>query len=213
MPSIVKGATSQSILIFVPDSSSTTGAGLTGLVYNTSSLVCYYKRGATGSVTSVTLATQTNAGAYSSGGFVAVDGTNMPGVYRLDLPDAVCASGAEYAYVHLKGAANMVPVTVRVDLVDSIAVDSSGRVRSQDECYYRGTVSGSPSTTSFTSSTSTIQALADDALNNWTLRFTSGALLGYTTTVSDFATSTATFTVPDTGTACSSGDTFIVYKA
>ena len=65
---IKKGATSQSVEIFVQDSSVTTGAGLTGLAYNTSGLTAYYRRGATGTATAITLATQTVGGAYSSGG-------------------------------------------------------------------------------------------------------------------------------------------------
>ena len=93
MTGIVKGATSQTIDIFVQDSSSSTGAGLTGLAYNTANLKCYYRRGATGTPTAITLATQTVGGAWSSGGFVAVDGTNAPGQIRFDVPDAVLASG------------------------------------------------------------------------------------------------------------------------
>ena len=86
--------------------------------------------------------------------------------------------------------------------------------RGEPSPFYEGTVSGSPSTTSFTSSTAAIQALADDAVNGWTIRFTSGALLGYTVaSVTDFAGTTATFTVPTTPSGLLSGDTFILYKA
>lgn len=116
-PTFTKGATSQTIDILVYDSSSTTGAGLTGLVFNTSNLVCYYRRGATGSATQITLATQTVGGAYSSGGFVEISAANMPGVYRLDLPDAVLATGVDRASLLCKGAANMVPVKVDIELI------------------------------------------------------------------------------------------------
>lgn len=111
-----KGATSQTVYFRVFDSSSTTGGSLTGLVFNTANLVCYYVR-VLGSATSITLATQTVTGAYSSGGFVQVDATNMPGIYRLDLPDAVLATGVDRATVLCKGATNMVPVQVDVELV------------------------------------------------------------------------------------------------
>ena len=111
-----KGSTSKSIYVFVRDSSQTDGRGLTGLVFNTPNLAAYYVRTA-GTPTAITLATLANAqAAWSSGGFVAVDGTNMPGLYRLDVPDAVLASGVDEAYVTLRGAANMEPVTVRVQL-------------------------------------------------------------------------------------------------
>jgi len=85
---IYAGLTSQSIDVNLKDSSSTVGAGLAGLVYNTASLAAYYRKGATGSATAISLATQTVGGAWSSGGFVEVQATNMKGVYRLDLPNA-----------------------------------------------------------------------------------------------------------------------------
>jgi hypothetical protein len=111
---IYAGLTSQSIDVMIYDSSSTTGAGLSGLAYNSSGLKAYYRIGATGSVTAITLATQTAAGAWSSGGFVEVDATNMKGVYRLDLPNAVAATAAMVS-VYLYGATNMMAVAQRVD--------------------------------------------------------------------------------------------------
>lgn len=112
---IMPGSTSQILYLFIQDSSVTTGAGLTGLAYNTGSLTAYYVRPG-GSATSITLATQTATGAYSSGGFVAVDGTNMPGVYRFDPPDAALASGVRSVLIMLKGAANMAPCLLEIDL-------------------------------------------------------------------------------------------------
>jgi hypothetical protein len=113
---LVKGATSVQVAIFVRDSSVTTGAGLTGLVFNTGSLTAYYWRPG-GTATAITLATLANAqAAWSSGGFVAIDGTNMPGWYRLDIPNAVLASGVDTCYVMLKGATNMEPVNIEIQL-------------------------------------------------------------------------------------------------
>lgn len=113
--SLVKGTTSYSAYVFVQDSSVSTGVGLTGLVYNSASLVASYVRPRAARV-AITLATQTVTGAYSSGGFVEVDATNMPGVYRLDVPDAALATGVDAAVIMLKGAANMVPVVMEVEL-------------------------------------------------------------------------------------------------
>ena len=48
------GATSRIWQIFIADSSSTTGAGLTGLVYNSGSLTAYYYREGAASATSIT---------------------------------------------------------------------------------------------------------------------------------------------------------------
>ncbi len=110
---ILGGSTSQTVRLFIQDTSKTDGSGLTGLVHNTSGLTAYYSKGATGTPTAITLATQTAGGAWTSGGFVAVDGTNMPGVYRLDVPNAALDSEVE-TIVMLQGAANMAPVLLRV---------------------------------------------------------------------------------------------------
>lgn len=111
------GATDVTIYVKILDSSSSTGAGLTGLAYNTASLTAYYVR-PLGSATAITLATQTVTGAHSDGGFVEVSSTNMPGIYRLDLPDAVVAANVNSVVVQLKGAANMVPVEKEIQLKD-----------------------------------------------------------------------------------------------
>lgn len=109
------GSTSVRLHVFIQDSSSTTGAGLTGLVYNSSGLTCYYARpGSTAAA--VSLVTQTVTGAYSSGGFVEIDATNMPGWYRLDVPNAVLASGVLCAGMMLRGATNMAPLPLEIQL-------------------------------------------------------------------------------------------------
>src|SRR5574343_1031251 len=74
----------------------------TGLVYNTSGLSASYAR-SRGARVAITLATQTVTGAHSDGGFVEIDDTNQPGLYRLDLPDAVLVTGVNDAWVTLKG--------------------------------------------------------------------------------------------------------------
>lgn len=122
---IKAGATSQTVDVFIQDSSVSTGAGLTGLVYNTSNLTAYYRKGATGTPTAITLATQTVGGAYSSGGFVAVDGTNCPGQYRLDIPNAALDT-AGMVTIYLKGATNMAPCVMELEIV---AVDKFDAVR------------------------------------------------------------------------------------
>lgn len=120
---IKAGATSQTIYVEILDSTSTTGGRKTGLVFNTSSLVAYYVLNG-GSATAITLATLAAANsAYSSGGFKEVDATNMPGIYRLDLPDAAVASGPSVV-VALKGATGMVQVSVEIQLFATNPQDS-----------------------------------------------------------------------------------------
>lgn len=118
--SIKAGTTSKLIDIFVQDSSSTTGGGLTGLVYNAASLTAYYYREGAASATAITLATMT-LGTWATGGFIVVDGTNMPGCYQLGIPDAAIAAGAKSVLVMLKGATNMAPLVLEIELT---AVDN-----------------------------------------------------------------------------------------
>lgn len=132
------GATSEIWQLFIQDSSSTTGAGLTGLAYNTASLTAYYHRDTDTSATAIALVTMT-AGTFTSSGFVEIDSTHMPGWYQFCPPNAALASGAKSCGFHLKGATNMAPVAVEVQLVaynpdDSVslglsAVKSAGNVK------------------------------------------------------------------------------------
>lgn len=117
--SIQAGKTSQSVNIFIQDSSSTTGAGLAGLVYNSAGLTAYYTfAGTNATATAITLATLAAVNsAYSSGGFKEIDATNMPGWYRFDPPDAVLAAAkGRSVAMHLKGATNMAPLPIEIEL-------------------------------------------------------------------------------------------------
>lgn len=122
---LTAGSTDVTLYVFVPDASSSVGAGLTGLVYNSSGLVAYYTR-SLAAATALTLATQTVTGAHSDGGFVEVSSANAPGLYRLDLSDAVCAAGVAQVHLVLKGATNMVPVVICVDLALQVVTLANG---------------------------------------------------------------------------------------
>jgi len=97
--SILAGATSESINIWVQDSSSTVGAGLSNIAPAGGSLLSGFKgyysfAGANTSATAITLSVIGSVGqAYLSGGIVEIDATNMKGFYRVDLPNAVIQSG------------------------------------------------------------------------------------------------------------------------
>ena len=115
---VTAGATDKTIDIFLQDSSSATGGGLTGLTNASSGLTCYYRKGATGTVTQLTLASQTVGGAHTDGGFVELDSTNAPGTYRLDLSDAmVSAEGTLTIYLH--GASNLLQTPIRVHVASA----------------------------------------------------------------------------------------------
>jgi len=109
------GATSEIWQIFIRDSSSTTGAGLTGLAFNTSGLTAYYNRDTDSAPTAITLVTMT-AGTFTSSGFKEISSANMPGWYQFCPPNAALASGAKSCAFHLKGATNMAPLPIEVQL-------------------------------------------------------------------------------------------------
>ena len=98
---IAPGSTSQSIELYL---------GVTGLTASTSGLSARYNRTRTASV-NIPLVARTidqsapaSAGVWISGGFAEVDSTNMPGVYRLDIPNAALESGADDVTVVVRGA-------------------------------------------------------------------------------------------------------------
>ena len=113
-----KSLTSKICYAFVQDTRYGDGRGLTGLVYNTSGLAGYYWRpGATGAATTVGLATST-LGTYATGAFKEVDATNLPGLYEIGIPDAAIATGASHCILMYRGAANMAPVLIEIELTD-----------------------------------------------------------------------------------------------
>ena len=91
---IAPGSTSQSIELYL---------GVTGLTASTSGLSARYNRTRTASV-SIPLVARTIAQAWTSGGFAEVDATNMPGVYRLDIPNEAVDVGADDVTVVVRGA-------------------------------------------------------------------------------------------------------------
>jgi hypothetical protein len=77
--------------------------GVRGLTHTTPSLSASYVRA--GSIrTAITLVSQTPNGSWTSGGFCEIDSVNMPGIYRIDVPNAVFVAGAESAILQLTGA-------------------------------------------------------------------------------------------------------------
>lgn len=113
---LLAGTTSKSVGVFIQDSTSTTGAGLTGLAYNTASLIAYWYQAGVSAPAAIPLATLASATAsYSSGGFFELDATHTPGHYRLDIPNAVL-TGATSAVVVLRGATNMAQLQLEIEL-------------------------------------------------------------------------------------------------
>jgi hypothetical protein len=115
---ISPGSTSQSIELYL---------GATGLTSSTSGLTARYNRTRTASV-NIPLVARTIAQAWTSGGFAEVDATNMPGVYRLDLPDAALAAGADDVTIVVRGASgtNGAVMTVTLSTGDNTGAGDVG---------------------------------------------------------------------------------------
>lgn len=88
--SYVKGSVDKSVRLQIVDS--TDGTPETGVVFNTAGIDLWYRRqgAAVVSITEATLAALTTA--HADGGFLHIS----HGLYRLDLPDAAFATGADY---------------------------------------------------------------------------------------------------------------------
>lgn len=125
------GSTSQLINIFISDSSSTSGAGKTGLLYTSTNLTAYYYcSGAT--PVSVTLATMT-VGTWASGGFIQIDATNMPGWYQFGVPNNALVSGCGNEvsfniFEKTTTALNVVPLPFAISLVSNLESDTYAKV-------------------------------------------------------------------------------------
>jgi len=91
---IAPASTSQSIELYL---------GATGLTFSTTGLAAYYVRNQSAPV-AITLVTQTPTGAWSSGGFAEISSSLVPGVYRLDVPNAAFAAGASDVTIVVRGA-------------------------------------------------------------------------------------------------------------
>lgn len=123
---VTKGSTDYTVDVHLIQDAGATNPGdpLTGLVFNSAGLTCYYREGATGTVTQLALATQTVGGAHSDGGFVLLSDTLMPGSYRLDLSDTIVSGTNNQATVVLAGHADLAPHTVNIVLTDMDLYDA-----------------------------------------------------------------------------------------
>jgi hypothetical protein len=91
---IAPASTSQSIELYL---------GATGLTFATSGLAAYFVRNRE-APTPIALVTQTATGAWTSGGFAEISSSLVPGVYRLDVPNAAFAAGASDVTIVVRGA-------------------------------------------------------------------------------------------------------------
>ena len=108
-----KGTTNVSIELYIVDSGD--GTPETGVVFDTSGIDLYYRRDAAAvvTITEADLATPALTDAHADGGFLHI----QDGFYRLDLPDAACATGVNKVVVG-GTVTGMVVMPVVIQLVD-----------------------------------------------------------------------------------------------
>lgn len=120
------GSTDVSVYFYIVQDASATSPGepVTGLLFSdieTGGSASYVRQGA--ARTDLTLVTLASASAaHTDGGFILVDDTNMPGLYRCDYPDAAFAAGVDVVIcsIVVASAKNAVAAPVAVEIEGSV---------------------------------------------------------------------------------------------
>jgi hypothetical protein len=94
--SIKAGSTSVSVIVQLIDR--TTFLPKTGIAHTDLVSASYLRQGGVRTAIALSALAAVDS-AYSSGGWKELDSTNMPGYYRLDLPDAAVATGADWVHI------------------------------------------------------------------------------------------------------------------
>jgi hypothetical protein len=172
-------------------------------VFSSAGLTAYYYREGAATAVSITLATMT-VGTWATGGFKEIDATNMPGWYQLGIPDAALATGADSVQIHLKGAANMVPLPIEyqlqnLDIYDGVragltalpnaAAGATGGLECQ--VTFGGTASAGSATTITLAGASAV----DNYYNHQVVQITAGTGAGQSRTIVGYVGSTKVATV------------------
>jgi hypothetical protein len=123
-----KGVTNQTFIVFIPDGSATNGDGLAGVT--ASMLNVYYARVENDNdvvITSVTMSDATGTGTVHTDGVWEEISPNLLGLYRIDLPDAVFATGASEAIVNIQdgGDNNIAQTPMEFQLTDEDITDAA----------------------------------------------------------------------------------------
>lgn len=116
MIEMAAGSTDVTVEVYAVDA--LTGLPRTGLVAGGVTGRYVRTRAASASISLSALASA--SAAHADGGFIEIDATNCKGWYRLDLPDAVVASGAAFAVVVLQSSGVLL-TPVRLQLASAAA--------------------------------------------------------------------------------------------
>lgn len=191
----IVGAGDTSVTIYVKLRDSSTGFAKTGLVWNSAGAACSYTRPKAAAI-DIVLQTQTPSGAWASGGFVEVEATKAPGLYRLDLPDGALAAGVGYvlAAITFTGVLAEVVEVILDPMPDIIP----------------GTVQADAGNTASTFKTNLPSVVNNFYKDAWLL-FRTGALAGQLKQISAYTGGTLFITLLSALTAVpNNGDTFVI---
>ena len=127
---IKAGSTNVSVYYYIVQDASGTSPGepVTGLLFSdieTGGSASFMRQG--GARVDLTLITLASASAtHEDGGFILVDDTNMPGLYRCDYPDAAFVTGVDQTFCQIvvASANNAVAAPILIDIDDN--VDQTG---------------------------------------------------------------------------------------
>lgn len=127
---VTAGSTNVSVYYYIVQDASGTSPGepVTGLLFSdieTGGSASFVRQGA--ARTDLTLITLGSASAaHADGGFILVDNTNTPGLYRCDYPDAAFATGIDQVFLQIviASANNAVAAPILVDITDVNLRDS-----------------------------------------------------------------------------------------
>ena len=128
------GSVSQNLMVFVPNATVSTGAGLANIIAST--VVLAWARDDMSAVSSWTLTSGT-LGTWSTSSFTQVGSTSTLGWYQLSAPHGMFASGGQ-VLAHLAGAAGMAPVPLLIELTKT---DNQTYLSSQTVGFVRNNVS------------------------------------------------------------------------
>lgn len=197
---VTKGSTDRSVMLRMCDSGD--GTPETGVTSATGGIDLWYRRqgAAKTSVTEVDLSALTDA--HSDGGILHID----DGEYRVDLPDAAFATGANFVDVGWS-ATGMIGFGGRVRLVNfdlETATQSvnmtqiSGDSTAADklEAWMDGATTNTVASGSTTTNVNTdLTEATDDHYNGMVIVFTSGACAGQSRMITDYNGTTKALTV------------------
>ena len=209
MSTIIAGSTSVSVYFYITQDASATSPGepITGLLFSdieTGGSASYARQGAArADLTLITLASA--SATHADGGFILVDDTNMPGVYRCDYPDAAFATGVDQVICSLVVAAAknavVAPLEINLDTIKTLtttidtkvtdlqgagfvtATDSNEALRARGDSAWTGGATTSDSGTAQAGSATTITlrsgaSAIDDTFNGQVVFINAGTGVG-----------------------------------